>query len=163
MRFGHWLWLRQRLCHLPSIVCPAAGVWNLQFIHTCWSQVPTSVRVCLFSFLYYVAHSMIEDLEADVMVVRVCCIVQQLVAAAGGSFSRLEPSAQALVQAAVKRSLLASSSSPSDPAILSLITTVPLLHVEDYETVLEKYTSGACLLWRVGGWLVSELIDLLFG
>jgi hypothetical protein len=66
-----------------------------------------------------------------------------LIAASGGSFSNLEPAAQAIVQAAAKVIVHSSYATTDLPAILALIKAVPLMHNADYNALFKRPYAGA--------------------
>jgi len=69
-----------------------------------------------------------------------CATIQNLLEEAGGSFSCLEPSAQALVQATAKAVVHRDALPLDGPTMLWLVKTVPLLHASDYECLLLQAT-----------------------
>lgn len=71
-----------------------------------------------------------------------CSAIRNLVEEAGGSFSCLEPSAQALVQATAKVVLSRAALHPNDPHMRWLVGNVPLLHAVDYDYLLLQVTEG---------------------
>jgi len=78
-----------------------------------------------------------------------CQTIDSLLDEAGGSFSCLEPSAQALVQASAKAVVQRDVLPLDDPLMLWLVRTVPLLHAVDYNRLLLQVATvegeGNCL------------------
>lgn len=69
-----------------------------------------------------------------------CQTIRNLLEEAGGSFSCLEPSAQAMVQATAKVVVHRDVLPLDDPHMLQLVRNVPLLHAEDYICLLLQVT-----------------------
>lgn len=66
----------------------------------------------------------------------------RLISVSGGSFSDLEPVAQALVQAAAQQMVYSAGPCVRLPAALEVLTTVPLLHGACYDCLLDELLKG---------------------
>ena len=74
-----------------------------------------------------------------------CDAIQEVLAAVGGSFCHLEPVTQALLQATATGYVQSGGMVSNDPVMLQLIKTVPLMHAEDYISLIMGYNTGKCL------------------
>lgn len=122
--------------HTASMCC--LGLCNLHMV----SVLHLVTRTCTELPLHVCCSALANGVSKYKYAKRITDILQQILSESGGSFRKLEPSMQAVVQTAATTVIQCPDVRTSSSLVMGLLPMVPLLTSRSYSRVLDQLLTG---------------------